>query len=125
MKSSYTKYSLSCLMALLFMQGSEALATETVVMNEITVTAPKETVRAALDPKSITNPYRVESSAAVGTQLITEKEIQAYAPKDIFDLLDKAAGLNVTYQGRRSPFSVARLIRCEERDMNTINHFVI
>ncbi len=55
---------------------------------------------------SINNLYRVESSAKAGVQVITQKEIEAYHPKDVLDLLDKAIGIDVTFHGRKSPFFV-------------------
>jgi iron complex outermembrane receptor protein len=60
--------------------------------------------RSDLDPESITNPYRVESTARFGTEIISRKEIESSAAKNVFDLLGKATGMNLTYQGRRSPF---------------------
>jgi len=59
-----------------------------------------------LEPTSIKNPYRVETSSQVGTEIFTRKDIEALAPKDVFDLIDKATGMNVTYQGRKSPFFI-------------------
>lgn len=60
--------------------------------------------RRDLDPDSITNPYRVEASARFGTEVLTQETIQDLQPSDIYDLLDKAIGMNVTYQGRKHPF---------------------
>lgn len=54
----------------------------------------------------MSNLYRVEQSAAFGTEVINEEEIEAYKPKDIFDLLNKATGLDMTYQGRKHPYFV-------------------
>lgn len=53
---------------------------------------------------SSTNLYRVEKSAQFGTQRLTSSDIEAYQPKDFYDLMDKAIGLDLTYQGRKSPF---------------------
>ena len=83
---------------------------------EVTAEAPKENasegaetttqanVRKDLEPDSIMNPYRVETTARFGTEVLTQKEIQAIHPKDVYDLLDKATGLDLTYQGRKSPY---------------------
>jgi iron complex outermembrane recepter protein len=57
-----------------------------------------------LDPASLQNPYKVESSARVGTQIFNREDIEALAPRDVIDLLDRATGMNVTYQGRKSPY---------------------
>lgn len=62
--------------------------------------------REDLMPDSPTNPYRVESSARFGTEVFTQEDIQNLKPGDVNDLLDKATGMNVTYQGRRSPFFI-------------------
>jgi hypothetical protein len=62
--------------------------------------------RKDLDPDSLINPYRVESSARFGTEVLTQEDIQNLQPSDIFDLIDKAIGINVTYQGRKHPFFV-------------------
>lgn len=91
-------------MMLLLIQNASIADAEPVVLEGINVTAPSTTKREDLDPKSIINPYRVESSALFGTEVFTRKDIETYAPKDIFDLLNKAVGLNMTWQGRRSPF---------------------
>jgi iron complex outermembrane recepter protein len=72
-------------------------------LDAVTVTAP---TRHDLDTQSLTNPYKVEKNSELGTQIITREDIEKLAPKDIFDLFNKAAGLNVTYQGRKSPFFV-------------------
>jgi len=100
------KSTMSFIMTLLVIQSANIASAEPVVLEGINVTAPSVSKRDDLDPKSITNPYRVESSASFGTEVFTQKEIEAYAPKDVFDLLNKAAGMNLTYQGRRSPFSL-------------------
>lgn len=92
------------MMTLLLLQSASIADAEPFVLDGINVTAPSTTIRDDLDPKSISNPYRVESSARFGTEVFTRKEIEAYAPKDVFDLLNKAVGLNMTWQGRRSPF---------------------
>jgi iron complex outermembrane recepter protein len=106
MQHKTMKYSLSFIMTLLLVQSTTLVNAEPVVLDGINVTSPSVEKRDDLDPKSITNPYRVESSASFGTEVFTQKEIKAYAPKDLFDLLNKASGLNLTYQGRRSPFSL-------------------
>ena len=62
--------------------------------------------REDLKADSVANLYRVEASARFGTEVFTEKDIKALHPNNVFDLLDKAAGVNLIYQGRRSPFIV-------------------
>lgn len=58
---------------------------------------------------STKNLYRVEKTAQFDTEIITQEDIQIQNPKDIFDLLNKTAGLDLTYQGRKSPFFVNML----------------
>lgn len=74
-------------------------------LEPIVVKGEQAAQRADLAPDSPTNLYRVESTARFGTEVFTEKDIQNIHPHDVFDLIDKAAGINLTYQGRRSPFS--------------------
>ena len=75
-------------------------------LKAIVVEDSSESQRQDLKPDSTTNLYRVESSARFGTEVFTEKDIKALKPANLFDLLDKAAGINLIYQGRRSPYIV-------------------
>lgn len=65
-----------------------------------------ETNREDLDVNSTTNLYRIEKTAQFGTEVITKEDIAAQNPKDFFDLLNKAVGLDVTYQGRKHPYFI-------------------
>ena len=69
-----------------------------------TVEVSANAVRNDLDSDSARNPYRVEKTARFGTEVMSREDIEALNPKDVLDLLDKAVGMNMTYQGRRSPF---------------------
>ena len=71
-------------------------------LGTVVVSAPG--VRSDLATDSIANPFRVETSGRFGTEVMTREDIEALAPKDVVDLLDKAVGMNLGYQGRRSPF---------------------
>ncbi|MEQ1600705.1 MAG: TonB-dependent receptor plug domain-containing protein [Methylophilaceae bacterium] len=79
---------------------------------EVTADAPKEETQFAvkvatrpdLEPDSVLNPYRVEATARFGSEVLTQKDIEAIHPKDLYDFLDKAAGMDLTYQGRKSPY---------------------
>ena len=62
--------------------------------------------REDLNPKSIVNPHKVESSSQAGVEIFTQEDIKDLAPKDMFDLLSKATGVDVTYHGRKSPYFV-------------------
>ena len=77
-------------------------------MEPVTVTAETIPSRKDLDPESSENPYRVAESARVGVEVFTEEDIKDLNPRDVNDLLDKAEGVNVTYQGRKSPFFISQ-----------------
>ncbi|MBU1172453.1 MAG: TonB-dependent receptor plug domain-containing protein [Proteobacteria bacterium] len=77
-------------------------------LETITVTADSLSGRRDLDPDSTQNPYRVETSARVSTEVFSQEKIKDLRPKDLNDLLDKAVGLNVTYQGRKSPYFISQ-----------------
>lgn len=80
-----------------------ALATDK-TLGEITVT--EQSSRPDLAPDSPTNPYRVPVSNRAGIQTFSAEDIRNLRPRDIFDLLDKATGITVTYQGRKNPYFV-------------------
>jgi len=63
-----------------------------------------DTGRADLDPNSPTNPMRLAKSSSGHTETITRKEIERLRPRDVFDLLNNAAGV-VETQGSRKGFS--------------------
>ncbi len=111
-----SRYPLYSLLALTLL--ASALRAETKSLDAVSVTAPEIVERDDLQPDSLTNLYRVESTARAGTEVFTRKEIDAYAPRDLFDLLDKAAGMNLTYQGRRNPYSI------EERGGGNLTYIV-
>lgn len=89
-------------------ETSENTAVPDHELQPVTVTADALTTRSDLAPDSPTNPYRTEESARVGTEVFTKEDIQNLQPQDITDLLDKAVGLDVTYQGRRSPYRISQ-----------------
>lgn len=64
------------------------------------------TIRKDLDPNSIVNPHKVETSSQAGVEVFTQEDIKDLQPRDMFDLLSKATGVDVTYQGRKSPYFV-------------------
>lgn len=72
----------------------------------LTVTGSKRSTRQDLQPHSLTNPYRTEVSTEFASEVFTRQDIQNFKPKDLNDLLDKAVGINVTYQGRKSPYII-------------------
>jgi hypothetical protein len=77
-------------------------------LEPITVVDTPASGRADLDPDSLTNPYRVEASARFGTEVFNREDIQDLKPSDVYDLLDKAIGINLSYQGRKSPFFITQ-----------------
>lgn len=104
MKQNTQQTLLSLLAATLLV--SSLHANETAALEPVKVTASAIIEHDYLDPKSPTNPYRVETTAEAGTEIYTEKDIQNLAPRDILDLLDKSVGFDVTYQGRKNPYFV-------------------
>ena len=97
-------------------ESGQAEATQQ--LKPIVVEGVADTQRQDLKPDSTTNLYRVEASSRFGTEVFTEKDIKALHPDNVFDLLDKAAGINLVYQGRRSPFVV------EERGGGTFTYII-
>ena len=75
-------------------------------LDAMTVTGEMEAFRPDLQPDSLTNIYRVEASNRFATEVFTQKDIRNLQPKDLNDLIDKAAGIDVTYQGRKSPYFI-------------------
>ncbi len=87
--------------------GADVTSTDTSQqLKAIVVEDSSDSQRQDLKADSTTNLYRVEASARFGTEVFTEKDIKALNPNNVFDLLDKAAGINLIYQGRRSPYIV-------------------
>jgi len=87
-------------------------------LEPIVVKGEQVVQRADLAPDSPTNLYRVEASARFGTEVFTETDIKNIHPRDVIDLIDKATGINSTYQGRRSPFGF------EERGGGTFTYII-
>jgi outer membrane cobalamin receptor len=77
-------------------------------LEPITVVDKAASQRPDLDPDSLTNPYRIEASGRFGTEVFTRQDVQDLQPIDINDLLEKATGINVTYQGRKSPYFISQ-----------------
>lgn len=70
------------------------------------VTGSKGSTRADLQPGSLTNLYRTEASTEFATEVFTREDIKNFKPKDLNDLIDKAAGIDIAYQGRKSPYFI-------------------
>ena len=84
----------------------ESRKTKVRELTSMTVVGEQTTIRQDLRPDSLTNIYKVETSARLGTEVFTQQNIQDLKPKDLNDLIDKAAGIDVTYQGRKSPYHI-------------------
>jgi outer membrane cobalamin receptor len=52
------------------------------------------------EPKN--SPYRLPASSLASTWSIGQKEIQALQPRDLFDVLSYAPGVQLSYQGRKA-----------------------
>lgn len=89
-------------------QQSTKQTSSTQQIEPMTVVDTPVPLREDLDLSSITNIYRVEKSAQFGTEVFTREEIEKFNPADVNDLIEMAAGFNITYQGRRSPFFVSQ-----------------
>jgi iron complex outermembrane recepter protein len=100
MKTKY-KALMSFITALLF---TTLLQAQT-VLEQVDVNATPS-IREDLDLSSVTNLYQIEKSAQFGVEVLNEKEIEAYKPKDFFDLINKVTGMDVTYQGRKHPYFI-------------------
>lgn len=85
-------------------ETNQAATEQPLKIEAVTVVADRQ--RPDLDPDSITNMYRVEKSARFGTELFTQEDIEDLKPSDVYDLLDKAIGINLSYQGRKHPFFI-------------------
>ncbi len=86
--------------------ASNLSAEETKNLEEINVNETTVAPREDLELSSPTNLYQIEKSAQFGTEVMDEKEIEAYQAKDFFDLMNKAIGMDVTYQGRKHPYFI-------------------
>jgi len=97
------------LLILAFVGCSVAAAEKsTQTLDSVTVTAEAEEMRSDLALDSLTNPYRIETSARVGTEIFTAEDITNLNPRDVFDLLNKATGVSLSYQGRRKQFIISQ-----------------
>jgi iron complex outermembrane receptor protein len=59
------------------------------------------TVLADSEPEPANSPYRIPTSSRAATWLITQQEIRPLQPRDIFDVLSYAPGVQLAFQGRK------------------------
>jgi iron complex outermembrane receptor protein len=85
---------------------AQVSAQETQYLDEVSVNESETVARDDIALQSPTNLYKTEKTARMGTEVITQEDIAAHKAKDIFDLLNKATGMDLTYHGRRSPFTL-------------------
>lgn len=89
-----------CLTALLLFSGSGGLLwaadrdPDTHALDPITVSADRQ-------GEPANSPYRLPVSSQAATWLITQQEIEALQPRDIFDVLSCAPGVQLAFQGRK------------------------
>ncbi|WP_419769270.1 MAG: TonB-dependent receptor plug domain-containing protein [Candidatus Marinarcus sp.] len=108
-KNRLQKYILSLITVITFINSTLLKANEqnNILLAPINIEENNETAyREDLDISSPENLYRIEKTAQFGTEVITQEEIEAQNPKDIFDLLNKTTGLDLTYQGRKHPYFI-------------------
>ncbi len=107
-----------CLLSLLFLPlfllfpatgglaASDQARAQAQQLDKMTVVDSMESTRQDLRIDSLDNPYRVEASARFGTEILSAQDIENLNPSDVYDLLNKTIGMNLTYQGRESPFFI-------------------
>ncbi|WP_373073049.1 TonB-dependent receptor plug domain-containing protein [Sulfurimonas sp.] len=96
---------LSSLLSLLIVSSEVMAQSQTLDVVNVNDTGVYQRDDISLD--SPTNIYKVEKSTHANTEIITKEEIEAQKAKDVFDLLNKVTGLDLTYHGRRSPFTLS------------------
>lgn len=115
MKLGKFVFLVGCLMTALIVSTSYAMGAELADENKeadvqelepLTVTGSKRSTRSDLQPDSLTNPYRTEAGTEFATEVFTREDIKNFKPKDLNDLIDKVAGIDITYQGRKSPYFI-------------------
>lgn len=82
-----------------FIAGAAQAAEDSVTLPTLSVggTAP----RPELAPESPRNPFRTPSSSSAHAQTISREEIEQLRPRDVFDLLNNAAGVIATQSSRK------------------------
>jgi iron complex outermembrane receptor protein len=98
------KVQFSGLVSLLLL--SNELVADKYTLEEVSVGGTEVYQRTDIELESPTNIYKIKKSVSANTEVITKEDIQAQKPKDMFDLLNKVTGLDLTYHGRRSPYSI-------------------
>ncbi len=71
-------------------------------LEPVTVSAKKEAGRfSGEEAEPVYSQYAVPVSAEISTEVINREEIEAINPKDMYDLISRAAGVASTFQGRK------------------------
>lgn len=71
-------------------------------LEPVTVSARKQAGRfSGEESEPAYSQYSVPESAAISTEVIDRVEIEAIKPKDVYDLISRAAGVASTFQGRK------------------------
>lgn len=82
----------ACLQAAIVFAGEDKDKTHTI--EPVTVSARQQE-----EPKN--SPYRLPASSLAATWSVGQKEIQAMQPRDLFDVLSYAPGVQLSFQGRK------------------------
>ncbi|TWH46493.1 TonB-dependent receptor [Sporomusa sp. KB1] len=56
--------------------------------------------------ETVSSRLTVPESAKSGMEVFTRKDIEAMHPRNVFDILEQAKGIVVTYQGRKHPYFI-------------------
>jgi len=54
--------------------------------------------------EAVTSPYAVSESSKLHVEVFTEEDIEAIKPETVWDVIQQAAGMEVTFQGRQHMF---------------------
>lgn len=106
MKYKYLKQVTLSISTIIAISNTLVYADEQIDAKLTPINIEENNEREDLDISSPVNLYRIEKTAQFGTEIITQEDIKAQNPKDIFDLLNKTTGLDLTYQGRKHPFFI-------------------
>lgn len=91
-----------CGQALPVCAGKDEDAAKTHELEQVTVSAKKQRSRfQGEENEPAYSQYAIPESAKISTEVIDREEIEAINPTDFFDLISRAAGVEVSFQGRK------------------------
>lgn len=96
----------SLLVALL--TSSSIYAKEDYALNEINIVdnADSKTME-EISYEQMNNPYVPTASSTLSTQTFTKKDIEEIKPTTVYDILNKAQSVNISFMGRKHPFTIS------------------